>query len=53
MSVLTAFDIFNPDSLDKIKSCVNTLINHYGNSLTVSHENDTVTADLIINQELK
>ena len=53
-SVLIAFDIFNPDSLDKSvstrKSCVNALINYYGNPLTDTHENDTVTVDPLIDK---
>ena len=46
--VLTAFDIFNPDSLDKSgstkKSFVSALINYSGNHLTDTHEKDTNAA---------
>ena len=51
---LTAVDIFNPDSLDKSvstrKSYASPLINHYGNPLTDTHDNDTFTAVPIIDK---
>ena len=54
LPVLTAFYILNPDNLVKSvltrKSYINTLINHYENPLADTHENDTVTADRIIDK---
>ena len=52
--VIIAIDIFNPDSLDKSvstrESYFNTLINYYGNPLTETHGNETITADPIIDK---
>ena len=54
--VLTAFDIFNPDNLDKSgstkKSFVSALINYSGNTLTDTHEKDT-NAAIIDESKLK
>ena len=53
-SVLTAFNIFHPDSSDRSvstrKSHVNTLNDHYRNPHTDTHENKTVTGDYIIDK---